>query len=74
MLYGGLLKLVELSKLTAFYKLAAFYLLEAFYFLATEFQKGISLKILLFINTMECKGVIKFGYIHDYLEFGMNMF
>ena len=68
MLYGGFLKLVALSKLAAFYKLAAFHLL------ATEFQKGISLKSLLFINTMECKGVINFGYIHDYLAFGMNMF
>ena len=62
MLYGELLKLVALSKLAAFY------------LLAVEFQKGISLKSLLFINTMECKGVINFGYIHDYLEFGMNMF
>ena len=37
-------------------------------------SKGISLKSLLFINTMEYKGVINFGYIHDYLAFGMNMF
>ena len=48
--------------------------LAAFYLLAAEFQKGISLKSLLFINTMEYKGVINFGYIHDYLAFGMNMF
>ena len=68
MLYGGLLKLVALSKLAAFYKLAAFHLLAA------ECQKGISLKSLLFINTMECKGIINFGHIHNYLAFVMKMF
>ena len=68
MLYGGLLKLVALSKLVAFYKL------EAFHLLAAEFQKGISLKNLLSINTMECKGIINFGHMHNYLAFGMVMF
>ena len=42
--------------------------------IGNRISKGISLKSLLFINTMEYKGVINFGYIHDYLAFGMNMF
>ena len=54
MLYGELLKL------------AAFHELVAFHLLAAEFQKGISLKSLLFINTMECKGIINFGHIHKF--------
>ena len=58
----------HLSKLAAYHELAAFYLVIA------ECQKGISLKSLLFINTMECKGIIKFGHIHTYVTFGMDMF
>ena len=62
MLYGELLQL------------AAYHELEAFYLLIAECQKGISLKSLLFINTMECKGIINFGHIHNYVAFGMDMF
>ena len=62
MLYGELLKL------------AVFHELVAFHLLAAEFQKGISLKSLLSIDIMECKGIINFGHIHNYLAFDMKMF